>query len=376
MVQQVVNVGTQANDATGDLLRDAFTKINNNFAVFFTGNFPTAQMTIGPPVSGNALTAIGISGSAAIVATAFSVTDISLTASGTASFAGGVTFGTPTGGNKGAGSFNAASGFINNVAVLTSSSGVSSFTSNTGLSANVAATGAVTVTNTGVLSVTTNTGLSANVAATGAVTVTNTGVLSITGTASQIAASASTGAVTLSLPQNVVIPTPASGVALSVFSAGNAQSAGFDSTRAGGGYIALTNSGTIGAFIGTGTDVSSGVTLGDLVLASGTSARSIQLTRGGGNGLALTVLGVGGVLVAAPSSGDALTVTNVAGANALTLAGNSAGTAVLRLNTQATTGAQTATFAASNKPGSGTTGPDKWIPINLDGTTHYVPAFL
>ena len=64
------------------------------------------------------------------------------------------------------------------------------------------------------------------------------------------------------------------------------------------------------------------------------------------------------------------------GANALVLAGNAAGTAVLRLNTQATTGAQTATFTATNKPGSGTTGPDKWIPINLDGTTHYVPAFL
>jgi hypothetical protein len=84
----------------------------------------------------------------------------------------------------------------------------------------------------------------------------------------------------------------------------------------------------------------------------------------------------GTVTIAAPASGDALTITNVAGANALTLAGNSAGTAVLRLNTQATTGAQTATFAANNKPGSGTTGPDKWIPINLDGTTHYVPAFL
>ena len=41
--QQVVNVGAQANDATGDLLRDAFIKINTNFAAFFTGNFPTGQ---------------------------------------------------------------------------------------------------------------------------------------------------------------------------------------------------------------------------------------------------------------------------------------------------------------------------------------------
>lgn len=39
-------------------------------------------------------------------------------------------------------------------------------------------------------------------------------VTSITGTANQIAASASTGAVTLSIPQNVILPTPATGAAL------------------------------------------------------------------------------------------------------------------------------------------------------------------
>jgi hypothetical protein len=31
MTQQVINTGSQANDATGDLLRDAFTKTNANF---------------------------------------------------------------------------------------------------------------------------------------------------------------------------------------------------------------------------------------------------------------------------------------------------------------------------------------------------------
>lgn len=91
---------------------------------------------------------------------------------------------------------------------------------------------------------------------------------------------------------------------------------------------------------------------------------------------ALKITGSGNVSITAPASGDTLTVTNVAGANALVVTGNAAGTAVLRLNTQATTGAQTATFTATNKPGVATTSPDKWIPINLDGTTHYVPAFL
>lgn len=89
----------------------------------------------------------------------------------------------------------------------------------------------------------------------------------------------------------------------------------------------------------------------------------------------LKILTTRGAVINAPASGDTLLVTNVAGGNALTVAGNAAGTAVVRLNTQATTGAQTALFTASNKPGAASVGPDKWIPVNLDGTTHYVPAW-
>ncbi len=41
-----------------------------------------------------------------------------------------------------------------------------------------------------------------------------------------------------------------------------------------------------------------------------------------------------------------------------------------------TTGAQTATFAATNKPGSGTAGPIAWIPVlTAGGTQGYVPVF-
>lgn len=41
-----------------------------------------------------------------------------------------------------------------------------------------------------------------------------------------------------------------------------------------------------------------------------------------------------------------------------------------------TTGAQTATFSATNKPGSGTAGPIAWIPvITAAGATGYVPVF-
>jgi hypothetical protein len=76
--------------------------------------------------------------------------------------------------------------------------GVTAFTSGTGLSVNTAATGSVSVTNTGVLSFTSGTGLSVNTAATGAVSVTNTGVTAISAGTTGLSYSASTGSVTLS----------------------------------------------------------------------------------------------------------------------------------------------------------------------------------
>jgi hypothetical protein len=47
----------------------------------------------------------------------------------------------------------------------------------------------------------------------------------------------------------------------------------------------------------------------------------------------------------------------------------------LGINGQATTGSQTATFAASNKPGSAGTAPVKWLPIKLDGAVYYIPCW-
>lgn len=80
-------------------------------------------------------------------------------------------------------------------------------TAGTGVSITNGA-GSITIGNTGVLALTTNTGLSANVSATGNVTVTNTGVLSAQGTANQVlvngtSGSAQTGALTLTLPQAI-----------------------------------------------------------------------------------------------------------------------------------------------------------------------------
>lgn len=38
MAQQLVNVGNTASDGTGDELRDAFTKVNENFTELYSGN--------------------------------------------------------------------------------------------------------------------------------------------------------------------------------------------------------------------------------------------------------------------------------------------------------------------------------------------------
>jgi hypothetical protein len=54
-----------------------------------------------------------------------------------------------------------------------------------------------------------------------------------------------------------------------------------------------------------------------------------------------------------------------------TLAGNSA----IIVNSSATTGAQTATFAATNKPGTSASAPAGWLPITCDGVQYYTPLW-
>jgi hypothetical protein len=65
-------------------------------------------------------------------------------------------------------------------------------------------------------------------------------------------------------------------------------------------------------------------------------------------------------------------------ASGVVIIGTAASTAALRIDTSAAVGSQTATWPTinpTNKPGSGTGSLSKWIPINLDGTTYYIPAW-
>jgi hypothetical protein len=86
----------------------------------------------------------------------------------------------------------------------------------------------------------------------------------------------------------------------------------------------------------------------------------------------------GEVTIGPPSAGGngvTLTVIARSGVQALELSGSAAGTPTIEANNTVLVGAQTATFAATNKPGSGTTAPTKWLPIECDTGTYYIPLW-
>ena len=86
----------------------------------------------------------------------------------------------------------------------------------------------------------------------------------------------------------------------------------------------------------------------------------------------------GEMTISAPvpgGTGITLTVNARAGGTALELVGSGAGSPALIANTTVVAGTQTATFTATNKPGSATTAPTKWLPITCDGATYYIPLW-
>jgi hypothetical protein len=75
-------------------------------------------------------------------------------------------------------------------------------------------------------------------------------------------------------------------------------------------------------------------------------------------------------------TGITLTVNARSSGTALELVGAAAGSPTIIANSTVVAGTQTATFAATNKPGSGTTAPSKWLPLTCDGATYYIPLWL
>ena len=172
---------------------------------------------------------------------------------------------------------------------------------------------------------------------------------------------------------------PASGVGGSVFMGAGAGN-GDDGT--GGKVFLMAGNGNgvtagDGGFVSIKTGDSSTHAAGVLYLMTGNGATTNGRILIGINSIqAITVQSTRQVFIATPTSGPALSVAaGAAGQLTLTVAGNGAGNASIGINTSATTGTQTATFTATNKPGTATTAPTKWLPINLDGTKYYIPCW-
>jgi hypothetical protein len=88
----------------------------------------------------------------------------------------------------------------------------------------------------------------------------------------------------------------------------------------------------------------------------------------------------GEMVINAPTPGGTgvtLTLAARTGGQALQLTAAAAGSAALIANTTVVAGSQSATFTASNKPGSAVTlTPQKWLPIQCDGALYYIPLWL
>jgi hypothetical protein len=75
-------------------------------------------------------------------------------------------------------------------------------------------------------------------------------------------------------------------------------------------------------------------------------------------------------------SGVSLTlISGLIGSAALRIGGTLAGNSALIVNNSATTGVRTATFTATNKPGTATSAPAGWLPITCDGVQYYAPIW-
>jgi hypothetical protein len=86
----------------------------------------------------------------------------------------------------------------------------------------------------------------------------------------------------------------------------------------------------------------------------------------------------GEISLVAPGGGHGNTLTAIAappGGASLRLNGPSPGSLALEIDNSATTGAQVATFAATNKPGIATSAPVAWLPIRCDGQIYYTPLW-
>ena len=234
--------------------------------------------------------------------------------------------------------------------VTLTNAGVTSITTNTGLSTNASATGAVTITNTGVTSNVAGTGITVS-GATGAVTITNSGVTSITGTANQVTASASTGGVTLSLPQSIATSSSPTFATVTHSTSGvfNGSTSGAITLQAAA--TAGTNTITLPATTGTVVTTGDSGTVTNTMLAGSIANAKLANSSVTVNGTAIS-LGSSGTITA--NTTNALTIgTGLSGSS---FNGSGAVTIAIDSTVATLTGAQTLTNKTLTSPVIGGTG--------------------
>jgi hypothetical protein len=93
----------------------------------------------------------------------------------------------------------------------------------------------------------------------------------------------------------------------------------------------------------------------------------------------MNIATTGEVTVPAPNAGGTgISLTLVAGtigSAPLQISSPILGASALIVNNSATTGTHTATFTATNKPGTATSSPAGWLPITCDGVQYYTPIW-
>lgn len=163
---------------------------------------------------------------------------------------------------------------------------------------------------------------------------------------------------------------------------GSGQSGGSISIQSGSSGTAGAG-GAITISAGAGQDLGGGTFTASA--GASTTANGGGVTFSGGNGA--TTGGAVTFQAGTSANGDGSGITFVArpgvgtdknGGNITFTAGVPTGTGTagaLVFNNLTTTGAQTATFTATNKPGTGTTSPSLWLRVRVSGTTYYIPMW-
>jgi hypothetical protein len=153
---------------------------------------------------------------------------------------------------------------------------------------------------------------------------------------------------------------------------GSSQSSAGGITVSGGTGLSGANGGNASLSGGNGIGTNAAGGTGNVIGgdSAGTSTGGIANVRGGTGG----ATGAGGSVVLTAgsgggTSGDAGDISLVAGS---VVSGNPSS---LLLTGLATTGAQTATFIATNKPGSATGAPTNWLRAKVGSTIFWIPMF-